>query len=72
MFELVHLMPWNSGKDGRLSRARKEDAPICKACGTRYGAASTRERVTWYKRRCECAPEAMIKKLRKLRYTAPK
>ena len=72
MFELIHLMPWNSGKMGRLTRAKKEDAPKCELCGTRYRAASTRERVTWYKRRCLCAPPGMVKRLRKLRYNKPK
>ena len=71
MFELMHLMPWNSKKEGRLIRAKRQDAPTCKTCGTRYGAASTRERVTWYKRRCQCAPPEMIKRLRPMRYTKP-
>jgi hypothetical protein len=72
MFDLMHLMPWNSSDEGRLKRAKKEDAPKCKICGTRYGAASTRERVTWYRRKCQCAPPEMIKRLRPFRYTAPK
>lgn len=72
MFELMHLMPWNSSKEGRLKRAKKKDAPVCKTCGISYRAASTRERVTWYKRRCACAPPEMVKRLRQFRFAEPK
>jgi hypothetical protein len=52
---------------GRYERAKPQDAPKCKECGKTYIAASTQERVTWYRRRCSCAPDALIAKVRKIR-----
>ena len=54
--ELKHLMPHNSGPMGRYRRQPRNTAPSCPCCGTRYKAASTRERITWYYPICNCAP----------------
>lgn len=64
-----HLRPHTSQPDGRYMRQHPTTAPHCKECGCRYTAASTREMVTYYKPRCECAPRELVARLRPQKHT---
>lgn len=63
----LHYRPFNSKLEGRFTRATSTHAPRCPSCGRCYGAVSTRALVVWYRRKCECAPKSLIKKLRPLK-----
>ena len=65
--ELTHLMPHNSSPMGRYSRQSRTTAPSCPCCGAKYKAASTRERITWYYRTCNCAPKHGISRQRPIK-----
>lgn len=65
--ELTHLMPHNSSPMGRYSRQSRTTAPSCSCCGAKYKAASTRERITWYYRTCDCAPKHGISRQRPIK-----
>jgi hypothetical protein len=66
--EMAHLMPHNSSPHGRYRRQARGTAPTCSCCGAKYKAASTRERITWYYRQCNCAPKHGIPRQRPKRY----
>jgi hypothetical protein len=60
----THLRPHTSAPEGRYQRQPTDRAPVCPHCGTRYRSASTREMVTWYYPRCQCAPPEGVVRLR--------
>lgn len=49
-----------------VRRFTEDESPRCETCGTAYRAVSSPAICTYYRRRCECAPKGLVKRLREV------